>query len=282
VKPKDQFQNLMKIKDHFLTQEIFSIEETSTKGVFRTENLPSNLDRYYESTEYISHHQDSGSLKEKLYKFLQGFNLKYKRNILKDRLNFGTYILDYGCGAGEFLKYIENDYVTFGLEPNKSARNFARQKLSKTKIISEISDIENNSLDAITLWHVFEHIDNQEEMITLFHNKLKVNGLLIIAVPNPTSDDAKRYKEFWAAYDVPRHIYHFSKKGMEILMNNKDWKIKKVKPLLLDSFYISMLSEKYRKSSLHWLKGLVFGAISNFKALKTGEFSSLIYIIEKK
>ena len=272
----------MKIKDHFLTQEIFTIEETSTKGVFRTQNLPSNLDQYYESTEYISHHQDSGSFKEKLYKFLQGFNLKYKRNILKDRLNFGTYILDYGCGAGEFLKYIENDYVTFGLEPNESARNFARQKLSKTKIIGEISDIENNSLDAITLWHVFEHIDNQQEMLNLFHNKLKTNGLLIIAVPNPTSYDAKKYKESWAAYDVPRHIYHFSKKGMENLMNNKDWKIKKVKPLLLDSFYISMLSEKYRKSTLHWFKGLVFGAISNFKALKTGEFSSLIYIIEKK
>ena len=282
VKPKDQFQHFMKIKDHFLTQEIFTIAETSTKGVFRTQNLPANLDPYYESTEYISHHQDSGSLKEKLYKFLQGFNLKYKRNILKEELNFGNSILDYGCGAAEFLKYIEKDFMTFGLEPNEIARNYASQKLSKTKIISEISEIENNSLDAITLWHVFEHIDNQEEMITLFHNKLKVNGLLIIAVPNPTSYDAKRYKEFWAAYDVPRHIYHFTKKGMENLMNNKNWKIKKIKPLLLDSFYISMLSEKYHKSSLYWFKGLVFGAISNFKALKTGEFSSLIYLIEKK
>ena len=129
---------------------------------------------------------------------------------------------------------------------------------------------------------VFEHIDNQEDILNIFYNKLKTNGLLIIAVPNHTSDDAKRYKEFWAAYDVPRHVYHFSKSGMEKLMNNEKWQLKKIKPLLLDSFYISMLSEKYKKSTLFWLKGMIYGLISNIKALKSDEFSSLIYIIEKK
>ncbi|MBP3840455.1 MAG: methyltransferase type 11, partial [Chryseobacterium sp.] len=103
-----------------------------------------------------------------------------------------------------------------------------------------------------------------------------------IAVPNHTSYDAKRYKEFWAAYDVPRHIYHFSKTGMEKLMNNDQWNIKYIRPLLLDAFYISMLSEKYKKSPIFWLKGFIYGAISNFKALKNDEFSSLIYIIKKK
>ena len=272
----------MKIKDHFLTQEEFEIIETNTKGVFRTSPIPENLDSYYESEDYISHHQDSGSLKEKLYKFLQGFNLNYKRKTLLEFTKENAKVLDYGCGAGEFLKFIEEDFTTFGYEPNEAARNFAKQKVSKTEILSDINSIEDESLDAITLWHVFEHIGNQEDMLNIFHNKLKNNGLLIIAVPNPTSDDAIRYQEFWAAYDVPRHIYHFSKSGMENLMNNEKWKIKKIKPLLLDSFYISMLSEKYKKSSLFWLKGFIFGAISNFKASKTGEFSSLIYIIEKK
>lgn len=272
----------MRIKDHFLTKELFTVEETSTKGVFRTQDLPTELDRYYESPDYISHNQDSGGLKERLYKFLQAFNLKYKKEILKDELLPSSTVLDYGCGAGEFLKFIENDYRTFGLEPNEAARSFSSQKLKKTQIISQLDEIADNSFDAITLWHVFEHIDNQEEILNLFYSKLKSNGSLIIAVPNPTSYDGKKYKEFWAAYDVPRHVYHFTKNGMEKLMNDENWKIKKIKPLLLDSFYISMLSEKYKKSRLYWLKGLVFGAISNFKALKTGEFSSLIYIIEKK
>lgn len=274
----------MRIKDHFLTNEEFEVIETSTTGVFKTTPLPSNLDRYYESEKYISHHQDSGSLKEILYKYLQSFNLKYKQNVLTKNLRTGIQVLDYGCGAGEFLKFIENDLNAIGFEPNESAKTAAEKKLTKTKIISDLNIIEDNSLDAITLWHVFEHIVNQEEMLTIFHQKLKKNGILVIAVPNPDSFDAKHYGKFWAAYDVPRHVFHFTKTGMQNLIKSKSekWNLKKIKPLLLDSFYISMLSENYKKNAFSWLKGFVFGAISNFKASKTNEFSSLIYIIEKK
>ena len=273
----------MKIKDHFLSHEEFELIETETKGVFKTAPIPSNISKYYESEDYISHHQDTGSLKEKVYKFLQSFNLQYKKTILIDRIKKDSKVLDYGCGAGEFVKYIENDFETFGFEPNLDARNAAISKTSKAKIIDDLNSIENQSLDAITLWHVFEHIENQKEMLDIFYSKLKEKGLLIIAVPNPTSYDAKHYKEFWAAYDVPRHVYHFSKNGMENLISkNPDWKLRKIKPLLLDSFYISMLSEKYKKSPLFWLKAVVHGTISNVKALFNTEFSSLIYIIEKR
>lgn len=273
----------MKIKDHFLSQETFEIIETETKGVYKTSPIPSNISKYYESEDYISHHQDSGSFKEKLYKFLQSFNLKYKQNILLDRIPKNSNVLDYGCGAGEFVKFIENNFNTIGFEPDADARKAAESKISKAKIIDDIQKIENNSLDAITLWHVFEHVENQNEMLEIFHSKLKEKGLLIIAVPNPTSYDAKHYKEFWAAYDVPRHVYHFSKNGMENLISkNKNWNLIKIKPLLLDSYYISMLSEKYKKSSLFWLKAMIQGTISNVKASISNEYSSLIYIIEKK
>jgi ubiquinone/menaquinone biosynthesis C-methylase UbiE len=273
----------MKIKDHFLSQEIFEIKETEIKGVYKTSPIPQNISKYYESEDYISHHQDSGSLKEKLYKFLQSFNLQYKKTILLDRISKNSKVLDYGCGAGEFVKYIENDFHAFGFEPDADARNAAARKLSKAAILDNINTIEDNSLDAITLWHVFEHIENQDEMLEIFNKKLKEKGILIIAVPNPTSYDAKHYKEYWAAYDVPRHIFHFTKKGMENLVAKKpNWKLRKIKPLVLDSYYISMLSEKYKKSSLFWLKAMIFGTISNIKALFSSEFSSLIYIIEKK
>ncbi|WHF50776.1 class I SAM-dependent methyltransferase [Chryseobacterium gotjawalense] len=272
----------MKVKDLFLTQEQFEIKETAIPGVLKTSPVPQNISDYYDSAEYISHHQDSGSLKETVYKFLQNFNLNYKRNIMIDFVGKHKKVLDYGCGAGEFLKYIEDDFETFGFEPSESASKYAIQKVHKTKIINNLDFIKEGSLDAITLWHVFEHIENQDEILNAFYSKLKQNGLLIIAVPNINSYDALKYKEFWAAYDVPRHLYHFSKSGMEKLMNNEYWKIKKIKPLLLDSFYISMLSEKYKKSPLYWLKGMIYGLVSNVEASKTGEYSSLIYIIEKK
>ncbi|MCC2590418.1 class I SAM-dependent methyltransferase [Chryseobacterium sp. MFBS3-17] len=272
----------MKIKDHFLTGEVFELKETQYPGIYKTDPVPENIASYYESTAYISHHQDSGSLKEKIYKFIQGFNLNYKRNVLVAFLPKGAQVLDYGCGAGEFLKYIESDFTTYGLEPNPEAQTAAQKKTKQTTFIHQLQELQDESLDAITLWHVLEHIGNQQEILNLFHSKLRKNGKLIIAVPNPTSYDAIFYKEFWAAYDVPRHLYHFSKKGMEAFFDTDLWKLKTIKPLLLDSFYISMLSEKYKKSTLFWLKGAVRGAISNFKASKSGEFSSLIYVIEKK
>ncbi len=272
----------MKIKDLFLTQEEFVLKETAVTGILKTTPVPSDIEKYYNSDKYISHHQDSNELKDKIYKFAQSFNLNYKRNILAAETFHNAAVLDYGCGAGEFLKFIECDFTTYGYEPNTDARNAASKKTNKTRIINDISIIQYNSLDVITLWHVLEHIENQEEIINLFHEKLKKSGKLVIAVPNYTSYDAKYYKEFWAAYDVPRHLYHFSRKGMKQIFNNKEWKITKIKPLLLDAFYISILSEKYKKNPLFLLKGGCIGAISNFKALKTGEFSSLIYVIEKK
>lgn len=272
----------MKIKDHFLSQEIFEIIETDIKGVYKTLPVPTNLSSYYESADYISHHQDSGSLKEKLYKFLQSFNLKYKKNIILENTSNAKTVLDYGCGAGEFIKFIENDFQTFGLEPNTAARNNALEKVKKTTIIADLNSISDNSLDVITLWHVFEHIENQKEILAEFYKKLKSDGTLIIAVPNLKSYDAKKYKEFWAAYDVPRHLYHFSKDGLKNLVEQNNFRLVKIKHLLLDSFYISMLSEKYQKSSLFWFKGFISGLISNLKASKNGEYSSLIYIIKKK
>lgn len=272
----------IKVKDHFLTGEDFDIIPTAIEGILQTSPTPSNLDRYYATTKYISHHQDQGGLKENIYKKFQHFNLNYKRNILASHIKKNGQVLDYGCGAGEFLKFIEDDFKTFGYEPNTDARKAADKKTHNTTLLADLSQIDNHSIDAITLWHVFEHIENQQDIIKTFYNKLKNNGLLIIAVPNYKSYDAQHYQSFWAAYDVPRHVYHFSQKGMKNLFENNLWTIKEIKPLLLDSFYIAMMSEKYRQNPFFWLKGPVIGAISNLKASKTGEFSSLIYVIEKK
>lgn len=271
----------MQVKDHFLTQEEFEIKDTDTTGIKKTWPIPSQLNRYYQSPKYISHHQDNGSLKERIYKFVQSFNLNYKRNIVASLSFKNASVLDYGCGAGEFLKTIEEDFITYGYEPSKVASEAAKNKLKKTHLVTDLEDLPNSSLDVITLWHVLEHIENQEDIINKLYNKLKPNGLLILALPNYKSYDAQHYKSYWAAYDVPRHLYHFSKTGIESKFNSNSWKLKQIKPLLLDSIYISILSEKYKKNPFAILSGGLIGVISNFKALKTNDYSSLIYIIEK-
>lgn len=270
----------MKIKDHFLTQEEFEVKEI-TPGVLQTSPIPQDLGKYYESKNYISHHQEDRSLKTKIYKFFQKHNLKYKKSIIDPLPKTGKTLLDYGCGAGEFLNYIKSDYHVLGYEPNSAARAVVAQKIGKEYIKNNLDEIGENTLDIVTLWHVLEHIPNQEEFLTKLSSKIKKGGKLIIAVPNHKSYDAQYYKSYWAAYDVPRHVYHFSPEGIKNIFTTPIWKLMDIKPLLLDAYYISIISEKYKKNPVFWLKGGIIGAISNFNGSKTGDYSSLIYIIEK-
>jgi len=271
----------MKVKDYFLTQEEFEIKEINP-GILKTVPVPDSLEKYYKSENYISHHQEEKSFKNWVYKSIQKINLKYKKSILDRYIISGKKILDYGCGVGDFLKYIQKDYQVLGMEPNAEAFKISGKKIGKENMIASLQHLENESLDGITLWHVLEHIPNQEEFIPLLISKLKSKGKLIIAVPNFKSYDARFYKNFWAAYDVPRHVFHFSKTGINNIFNTSSTQVIKIKPLIFDSFYISIVSEKYRKNPFFWLKGSFIGLISNFKALKNYEYSSLIYIIEKK
>jgi len=270
----------MKVKDHFFSKEIFEVKEVSD-GILKTFPIPKNISKYYESENYISHNQNNKSIKTKIYIFFQKINFKYKKKILNLKIQNKNTILDYGCGNGYFLYYIKNKCNILGLEPNENAKKIAQQKLGKEKIINKLSDIPNLSLNIVTLWHVFEHIENQKDFLNEVYKKLAPKGKLIIAVPNYKSYDANYYKEYWAAYDVPRHIFHFSREGIKNIFSNEKWNLKKIKPLLLDSFYISIISEKYKKSYFPLVKGIIRGIISNIKAKKTGEYSSLIYVIEK-
>jgi len=99
-------------------------------------------------------------------------------------------------------------------------------------------------------------------------------------VPNYQSFDAAYYNRFWAAYDVPRHLYHFSQKSMAILMEANRLKIVDILPMWFDSFYVSLLSEKYKKNPLGPIVAFFIGMISNVIALVKGNCSSVIYVIK--
>ncbi|RQP13271.1 MAG: class I SAM-dependent methyltransferase [Chryseobacterium sp.] len=269
----------MKVKDHFLSGETFEIKEIKP-GVLKTMDLPQDLSGYYDSDRYISHHQDSRNLRTFVYRQVQKKNLGYKLKILQRFLPGKSKVLDYGCGAGEFLKFIENIYDAEGYEPSEAARASAKHKLKSATVYPTLPS--DTHYDAITLWHVLEHIEDQEDKLGYLYRHLNDEGLLIIAVPNYNSYDAEYYQENWAAYDVPRHIYHFSQKGLRETLPQDKWELLDTLPLYFDAYYISMISEKYKKTPLFWLRGLLMGAISNFKARKTREYSSLIYVFKKK
>lgn len=272
----------LKLKDYFLTQEDFVLKENSEFGFLETHPQPlENLDNYYESEYYISHSDSNKSASDKIYQFIKAINIRHKFSMLKNPKQ-GTKILDYGCGAGDFLAYAKTKKLqVLGVEPNEIARKIAQEKVGKNSVLnSELKEI-STTFEIITLWHVLEHIPNLYEFIQQLNSHLNPNGKIFIAVPNYKSYDAKFYKNYWAAYDVPRHLWHFSPESMDLLFNSFGMKIEKRHALWFDSYYVSMLSEKYKKTSFGFLRAFVIAFLSNFNGILTGNYSSIVYQIAK-
>lgn len=250
-----------------------------------------DLAKYYESEAYISHTDSSKSVSDKIYQLVKNYTTRQKVKLINSFKTETKTILDVGCGTGDFLAACKNNgWHVIGIEPNEKARNFALQKMDLTKIqgnpffnsIEKFIENENNKkFDIITLWHVLEHVPNLKDYISYLEKLLKPGGRLIIAVPNYKSYDAKFYGKFWAAFDVPRHLWHFSQKSIKLLFSGKGLVVEKTIPMKFDAYYVSLLSEKYKTGTANPVKAFYRGFVSNLKAVKSKEYSSLIYILEK-
>ena len=241
------------------------------------------LGGYYKSEDYISHTDAKRNLFEKAYHFIKSVALKRKLKLINKLANQEKTLLDVGCGTGDFLKVAkDNHWEVFGIEPNKNARDIANQKTNNTVFdVEHLFKFEPNSFDVITLWHVLEHLPKLDEHISIFESLLKPSGRLIIAVPNFKSYDALHYKNFWAAFDVPRHLWHFSKASISKLVSRQNMKVEKTLPMIFDAYYVSLLSEKYKSGTMNLFRAFWIGFRSNTKGKRSKEYSSLIYIIKK-
>lgn len=269
------------VKDHSVSGEEFKLIYNAYYDLLKTHPQPSpeKLPKYYESEDYISHTDASSGIFNKTYQFVKKYMLRKKVRLVNKHTN-GKSLLDLGAGTGDFLATAKKqNFTTTGVEPNSTARNLATEKgidLHASK------DALDEKFDAITLWHVFEHLADFKEEAKWLAEHLEENGCIVIAVPNYRSYDAKKYKSKWAAYDVPRHLYHFSEKSIRTIFSEVNFALVDVKPMWFDSFYVSILSEKYENSKFSFVKGIFSGLRSNISALSTGEASSHIYILKKR
>ncbi|MFN3967427.1 class I SAM-dependent methyltransferase [Flavobacterium sp.] len=279
------FQNnifFQKVKDYSVSKEIFELHHNPEYDILITFPKPSleKLPSYYESDDYISHTDGKRSLFEKAYHFIKGIALKNKLKLINAQSPKGK-LLDIGAGTGDFLVVAKNDgWQTTGIEPSAKAKGIAINK--GVTFAESLAALESNSFDVITMWHVLEHVPNLDEYIVELKRLIKPSGTIIIAVPNFKSFDANFYGRHWAAFDVPRHIWHFSKTAIEKLFAEKELKLVEVLPMKFDSFYVSLLSEKYKSGKMNFVRAFFVGWKSNLSGKKTKEFSSHIYIIKNQ
>ena len=282
---KNETVHYLTAKDHFLTKEEFTIVSCTNCGFRFLNPRPSQNEifRYYNSVEYISHDAGKNSLFSILYKIIRNRAIKNKYHIL-EKYSDGKNLLDIGCGTGEFLLFCKKSgMIVTGIEPNEKARNFA---ITTNNIPvfdeNELEVIPSASFDIITMWHVLEHVHNLNDRLQKIGQLIKPGGIVVIAVPNSNSWDAKHYHSVWAAYDLPRHLYHFTENTIYRLAEKHDFTIKNILPLKWDAFYISLLSEKYKTGSSGFVRAIINGFRSNnFAFGHEKNYSSQIFILKK-
>jgi len=278
----NRFSNFIVVQDYLVSRDSFAIIKCDECNFKITSPRPikEELGNYYKSENYISHTSKANNPINWIYKLVRNYTLAQKYKLINKRVPKGK-ILDYGCGTGDFLRYFKNKgWNIEGIEPDREAAKIAANK-NKIDVLPEVSYIKKNKYTAITLWHVLEHISDINHVLEQLKPLLDNKGRIFIAVPNVQSYDAQYYKEKWAGYDVPRHLYHFEKSTMKKLMKRHGLKIKEILPMYFDSFYVSMLSEKYKNGKNNFIAAFKSGYKSNKEAKQNKNYSSLIYIIKK-
>jgi 2-polyprenyl-3-methyl-5-hydroxy-6-metoxy-1,4-benzoquinol methylase len=269
------------VKDHSVSGDTFQLVLDKELQLLKTHPQPAlqDLGRYYESDDYISHTDGSRSVFEKIYQAVKQKALRDKVSLIANMRGAKGKLLDIGAGTGDFLvKAEENGWQVLGIEPNVKAKALAESK--HICFADNLEEIESASMDVITMWHVLEHVLDLEGQIAQLKRIIKSDGVIIIAVPNYKSYDAQYYGIYWAAYDVPRHLWHFSKTAIKKLFAEQQLELVNVLPMKFDSFYISLLSEKYKTGKMNFINGFLTGLRSNLKAKKNMEYSSHIYVLK--
>jgi SAM-dependent methyltransferase len=276
MKPKG-----IETKDYLVSGKTFKVVPSSRPGILQTKPAPRNLEAYYESDRYISHTDGKKDFFEGLYQLAKSWNLSRKVKMI-GRLHQGVgTLLDVGAGTGDFLLSARSSgWKVSGIEPNIKARGLAATK--GLNLSADLAELDNGTVDCITLWHVLEHIPEPSTLLDELYKKLDANGHLILALPNYRSFDADHYGAHWAAYDVPRHLWHFSNRGITAFLAERGFERMETRPMPLDAFYVSWLSERYRKNPLAPISAFAIGLWSNLRAIRSGEYSSLVYVFKKK
>jgi SAM-dependent methyltransferase len=277
-------KNVLSSMDYTVSGEVFPIAECNGCSLRFTQDVPdaASIAPYYGSEDYISHTNTSKGLINRLYQSVRKRTLGRKRKLVQRLTGMGKgHLLDVGSGTGAFVSEMAlHGWYATGLEPDEGARQVAKKEYNIGLVdINKFYQLPANSFDAITLWHVLEHVHELSDYVQQLKALLKENGKLFIAVPNYTSKDAAIYKEYWAAYDVPRHLYHFSPRSMQVLMEKHGLNLIGYKPMWYDSFYISMLSSKYKNGKTNLFTSFINGFRSNLKVLRdVKKCCSVIYV----
>lgn len=256
---------------------------------------------HYHSGTYDPHlhTQNSSGLRDKLYLAARSLSLRSRASIILQGVTKPLQqlsILEIGCSTGDLLHYFHQKkriptHNLAGVEPDTEAATHAR-KVSGVTVCPSIYEesLSGKTFDRIVLWHTLEHIHAINETLEWTVKKLQPEGVVVIALPNPASSDAKHYRENWIAWDAPRHLFHFTPDTLKKLLEAHNLTVFRQLPYPPDALYNIFHSEKLlckrHNLSFHPLRKVnalwrgVLGAVKG--QIRPEEASSLVFFARKR
>lgn len=274
--------------DFYVSGEQFELFKCGNCGFVFTQGFPvgAHMDRYYDASEYISHSDTKKGIVNSIYHQVRKHMLNKKARLVNKEVNNSMgKLLDIGTGTGYFPHAMRKyGWKVEAVEKNEKARSYGRKKFGlEIREEDALNRFSPGTFKVITLWHVMEHMEHLGKTWGTLNELLSADGILVIAVPNNASYDAGKYKEYWAAYDVPRHVWHFTPATIEKMGKKCGFTLSAKYPMPFDAFYVSMLSEKYKGNQFAFVKGTFVGIWAWFLSLLDKEkSSSMIYVFRKE
>ena len=240
-----------------------------------------NISSYYPSEKYDPHYMSNKSIWIKFYHFVQFFTLRWKYSKIPD-IHRSRNLLDIGAGQGEFASFMSKrgwNVVIQDANIDIIDKNIPHD-YNFVKDLQQIN--ESESFNVITLWHSLEHIHNIKDLYSQINRLLAPEGVLLIAVPNLQAPEKKSFGVKWAAYDAPRHLYHFHPDSIKRLCMKYDFKIVRKFSLFQDSPYNILLSIS-NKSLIQLLRAAIILFMTLIQSIYRGpDYSSSFLVICKK
>ncbi len=278
------FSPYLTATDYLVSRAEFTIVQCDTCQFRFTNPRPTadSIGAFYESADYVSHHDDGRGPMDVAYRAVRSVALKQKVSLITKQHGRPGHLLDVGCGTGAFLaEAAQNGWTVAGVEPDPDAAKRATERTNAV-IVPDVFALPNDTrADVITFWHVLEHVHRLNETIERAAALLNPGGRILIAVPNPDSLDARQFGRFWAAYDLPRHLYHFTPDTITRLFAKHGFGLEHRQGMPFDAFYIALISNRYQTGSSNPAQSLFTGLRSNLKAAQDGNFSSNIYVFSR-
>ena len=237
---KKYFNTIETVTDRFDKSSQYQIQRCRCGMISTNPRLDfEELSDHYKNKNYHPQNREN-RIFNCFYRIAQIFNNRSKKKLIQ-KYHCKGFLLDYGGGDGQFCRYMSrNNWNTHIYEP------YLKISGIKGGFVSDKKEVKSGFYDVISMFHSLEHIYDLDDAFSLISRSLIEKGVLIVSVPNYNAAERPWFKSKWIAYDVPRHVHHFTIESIKKILDKYGFEIIDYRPMYIDTIYNIIMSYNSR------------------------------------